>query len=71
MNWYTLQIKHDSGPVRSGLTVAFVSAPSAIQAIWETRDTYRVQGATVSIAARKALYKEWNHGNRKINGELI
>lgn len=66
MTWYTLQVKH-----RDGLTLAFVAAPSAMQAIWETRATYRVQGATVSITARKALYKEWNHGNRTIKGELI
>lgn len=66
MNWYTLQVRHGDK-----LTEAFISAPSAMQAIWETRDTYRVQGVSVSITARKALLKEWNHGNRKINGELI
>lgn len=66
MNWYTLQIKHGTK-----LTEAFVNAPSAMQAIWETRDTYRVQGVSVSITARKALLKEWNHGNRTITGELI
>lgn len=66
MNWYTLQVREPNG-----LTVAYVNALTAAAALNETRETYRVQGVSVSITARKALYKEWNHYNRNIKGELI
>lgn len=66
MNWYTLGVKY-----QDRFAVAYVNAIDALTAIKETKETYRVQGVTVSITARKSLYKEWNHGNRNIKGELI
>ena len=68
MNWYTVQIKDNTGRRYD----AFLQGDDTLQVIAETRYSFAaLHGLSVSITARKALYKEWNHGNRTIKGELI
>lgn len=70
MNWYALQLADFDGAGRVIGSSVYKQAPTLSEAMAEARYEMKLKGLPVSIAGRRALYKEWNHYNRTISGEL-
>ena len=70
MNWYMLQLADFTGGGVIGSST-YKQAPTLSEAMAEISYEMKLKGLAVSITGRRALYKEWNHYNRTISGELI
>jgi hypothetical protein len=68
VNWYT--VTYTTGTGRS--QTEWLEGPDAGTIAAETRYTLeRLYNLRPAVMVRRAMYKEWNHYNRTISGELI
>lgn len=71
MNWYLLQLADLDGAGRVIGNSTYKQATTLAEAMAEARYEMKLKGVAVSITGRRALYKEWNHYNQTIGGEVI
>jgi hypothetical protein len=69
MNWYLVQLADFTGGGVIGSST-YKQAPTLSEAMAEVRYEMKLKGVDVSTTGRRAIYKEWNHYNRTISGEL-
>ena len=68
MNWYTVTYSTGSGSFKT----EWLEGPDAGTVAAEVRYTLeRLHNLRPAVMVRRAMYKEWNHYNRTISGELI
>jgi hypothetical protein len=70
VNWYALQLADFDAAGRVIGSSTYKQAPTLSEAMAEARYEMKLKGVAVSITGRRALYKEWNHYNQTISGEL-
>jgi hypothetical protein len=67
VNWYT--VSYTTG---AGIKTEWLEGPDAATVAAETRYTLeRLHNLKPAVMVRRAMYKEWNHYNRTLSGELI